>query len=436
MPVQIANIHKTAAADVGIQFASAGLSWMIAPGTIVASDLGDGVHSAFDGSGLFNRGAIIASGPQVYGVRFTNNSGTIINSAEGSITASLGIGIDGHDTDTTNFGSIIAQETAFFFQATSRHGSLDNRGVIFGNFFGAGDQSTAGGNSILNSGTIEGVEGGAGSAAGPGVVTLIVNSGTIRGGEFGAVVSLGLGAVNLQNSGTLVGRINFLPDANDIVVNSGSIGGTVKLGGGNDSFNGAGGHSGAIFGEAGKDVLSGGPGSDSLDGGDGNDTLSGGPGADVLTGGAGNDGINGGDGNDTLAGGLGLDALAGGNGNDKLRGGLGNDKLTGGANVDFFILDTQPNGATNRDQVTDFQHGVDKFQLDNAVFTKLGNAPHLNPAFFHLGTAAADTNDHIIYDRPHGNLVYDSNGNAAGGATLIAVLSSHPLLTAADFLVI
>jgi Ca2+-binding RTX toxin-like protein len=433
MPVQVTNIHKTALNDDGIKFASPGLSWMIAPGVVVASDVENGVSSTLLNSSLINRGAIVAGS---YGVLFAGNDGQIINSAEGTITALSGIGIGGHDDDTINFGSVIAEQTAFTFNPTSQHGSLDNRGTVFGHIFGAADGSTSGGNSILNGGTIEGAEGGVAVATAPGIVTLVVNSGTIRGGEFGAVASLGVGAVNLQNSGTLIGATNFLAVANDVVVNTGTIVGAVKLGGGNDSFNGAGGKSGAIFGEAGKDVLTGGPGSDNIDGGDGNDTLSGGLGADMLTGGAGNDGINGGDGNDTLVGGLGLDTLAGGNGNDKMRGGLGIDRLTGGANIDFIILDTQPNGATNRDIVTDFQHGVDKFQLDNAVFTKLGNAPHLNPAFFHLGTAAADANDHIIYDHAHGNLFYDSNGNAAGGVTLIATLTTHPLLSAADFLVI
>ena len=55
----------------------------------------------------------------------------------------------------------------------------------------------------------------------------------------------------------------------------------------------------------------------------------------------------------------------------------------------------------------------------------LGRYFDLNPAFFHLGNAAADADDHIIYDRPHGALYYDSTANLPGGAVLIAPRKSN-----------
>ena len=68
---------------------------------------------------------------------------------------------------------------------------------------------------------------------------------------------------------------------------------------------------------------------------------------------------------------------------------------------------------------------------------KLGAGVHaLNPAFFFAGAAAHDANDHIIYNSSTGVLFYDSNGNLAGGATVIATLTNKPLLTAGDFGVI
>ena len=98
-----------------------------------------------------------------------------------------------------------------------------------------------------------------------------------------------------------------------------------------------------LMGGAGKDVLLGGKGNDSLDGGKGNDILKGGGGGDVLAGGDGHDvlkgedgrdHLNGGDGQDKLVGGNGQDVLSGGDGHDKLIGGDGDDMLSGGAGND------------------------------------------------------------------------------------------------------
>jgi Ca2+-binding RTX toxin-like protein len=121
-----------------------------------------------------------------------------------------------------------------------------------------------------------------------------------------------------------------------------------------------------------------------------------------------------------------------------LNGGVGHDALTGGAGNDFFVFNTSLNPA-NSDVIKDFANVAgnnDRFRLDNAVFTHLGAAGNLNAAFFHVGAAAADANDHIIYNKATGALFYDSNGDAAGGSNLFAVLASKPTLTASDFAVI
>ena len=69
--------------------------------------------------------------------------------------------------------------------------------------------------------------------------------------------------------------------------------------------------------------------------------------------------------------------------------------------------------------------------------TKLGAGVHaLNPAFFRAGPAAVDANDYIVYNSSAGLLSYDADGNGAGAAIGFAVLGNHPVLTAADFLVI
>jgi Ca2+-binding RTX toxin-like protein len=144
---------------------------------------------------------------------------------------------------------------------------------------------------------------------------------------------------------------------------------------------------------------------------------------------------------DQLSGRGGNDILFGYDGNDRLDGGLGIDRLTGGPGNDIFRFDTVPNTSKNRDVITDFANAVgnnDTVQLNDAVFAKLGagGTRPLNPAFFHAGPAAADANDHIIYNKATGALFYDTNGNAAGGVILVATLTNHAILTAADFVVL
>jgi serralysin len=159
-------------------------------------------------------------------------------------------------------------------------------------------------------------------------------------------------------------------------------------------------------------------------------------GNNILNGLGGDDQIHGLEGNDTLIGETGNDILKGYAGQDKLYGNAGNDTLTGDAGVDYFIFNTTPNYTTNRDFLTDFVHGGDKFWMENAVFTKLGAAGALNPNFFRLGPTALEADDYLVYNNTTGNLYYDSNGNGAGAAVLFATLTSKPILSAPDFVVI
>jgi cysteinyl-tRNA synthetase len=54
---------------------------------------------------------------------------------------------------------------------------------------------------------------------------------------------------------------------------------------------------------------------------------------------------------------------------------------------------------------------------------------------FHLGTAAADAGDRIIYDQPTGRLYYDPDGTGARAQVLFAVLDNHAAITSVDFLI-
>jgi Ca2+-binding RTX toxin-like protein len=110
--------------------------------------------------------------------------------------------------------------------------------------------------------------------------------------------------------------------------------------------------------------------------------------------------------------------------------------LTGGAGADHFRFDTAltvPGVAT----ITDFAHGVDKIELSHAIFSKTNPAGGtLKGAMFFVGAHAHDGNDHLIYNKANGWLIYDSNGNAAGGEHHFATLAAHLTVSASDFLIV
>jgi Ca2+-binding RTX toxin-like protein len=79
---------------------------------------------------------------------------------------------------------------------------------------------------------------------------------------------------------------------------------------------------------------------------------------------------------------------------------------------------------------------VDRIALENGIFTALGATGALAANAFFVGPAAHDADDRIIYNPANGNLVYDSNGSAAGGATLFATLATNLQLSSADFVIV
>jgi Ca2+-binding RTX toxin-like protein len=247
------------------------------------------------------------------------------------------------------------------------------------------------------------------------------------------------------------------------VINTGTMIGSVGLGSGDDSYQGANSHlMGSVHGANGRDTLIGGAaaddlhgnldgdtlvgnagndrlfgdeGDDSLTGGAGVDTLHGGSDADTLFGDGGDDLLYGDAGGDTLIGGAGLDMLNGGSETDRLFGGLGNDSLTGGAGNDAFVFNTKL-GRANRDTVNDFVHGVDKLQLENAILKGIGGTGALKAAYFRKGAHAVDGNDHVIYNAKTGALYYDSDGTGDHAQIQFATLVGKPALSAGDFAVI
>ena len=158
-----------------------------------------------------------------------------------------------------------------------------------------------------------------------------------------------------------------------------------------------------------------------LQGNNRNNVLSGGGGNDAFWGYSGNDALWGGDGNDTLNGGRNNDSLWGEDGDDQLFGGPGNDTLRGGAGADSFVFDIPLDRSANCDMITDFAPGEgDQLVLHGAIFKSLGTT--VTAGNLHLGTAAADGDDYLVYNATSGALHYDADGNGAGAAVQFAVL--------------
>ena len=92
-----------------------------------------------------------------------------------------------------------------------------------------------------------------------------------------------------------------------------------------------------------------------------------------------------------------INIVTGNAGANVLNGGGGVDTLTGNAGNDIFEFNTAL-APTNVDVITDFAVVNDTMRLENAIFTGLA-AGTLNADAFHIGTAAADAEDRIIYNK-------------------------------------
>ena len=140
----------------------------------------------------------------------------------------------------------------------------------------------------------------------------------------------------------------------------------------------------------------------------------------------------------SITGSANADTITGGTGGDTIAAGGGNDILTGGTGSDQFVFNTALNAATNVDQITDFNVAADTIILENAIFSTIVGTGTLTAAQFVANTAgtAQDASDRIVYETDTGKLFYDSNGNAAGGATQFAQLAAGLALTNNDFLIL
>ncbi len=138
----------------------------------------------------------------------------------------------------------------------------------------------------------------------------------------------------------------------------------------------------------------------------------------------------------TLTGNAAANILLGNDGNDILIGGGGNDSLTGGTGADVFRFNATVNALSNVDTINDFVSGADVLQFSSAVMNKLGAMGQfsIDDARFWVNTTglAHDADDRLIYNSSTGELFYDNNGSATGGAVLVEVLTGAAPLSATD----
>lgn len=320
--------------------------------------------------------------------------------------------------------------------------------------------------NVMNNGTISGSWGMYLGGGGQMEVT-IVNTGTIRGTQAGISITEGAATANfatLFNSGTIVGGTSFHGGfGNDTVENSGLMRGEIALGSGSDKYDGTGGRViGTIFGGAGTDSFVVGNYREVIDGGSEIDTLNfrdtaglrvaldgsfantgiatgdtysnieailgSATGADMFTGDAQNNNLYGLGGADSLSGGAGSDSIVGGSGKDVLAGGLGIDHFvyTGLWEAGDLISDFTNSGANN-----------DDFQIKGAAFGALPVGAIASGQFVsRADNLAQDADDRFIFRTTDKTLWFDSNGNGAGGLTMLADLQASATMSYLDITII
>ncbi|MGB8813724.1 MAG: calcium-binding protein [Paracoccaceae bacterium] len=409
-----------------------------------------------------------------------------------------GIGVDLLATDSVYVASNVlvssTQDCAISGSGSSHRATIE--GALFG-IVGVclGDQPLSDNNQRLyvgTHGTIFGLSVGAELCGGASIAT---NHGRIWGGSVGLKIGAGItgsstvynygaieadesaiarisaaetGTLIIFNYGTIRGTQNIMAasfaNAIDKVINRGTMIGDLHLSLGNDIYDGRlGTIEGVIFGEENNDMFLPGLGIETIDGGTGADVL------DFRTGGAvklaldgafentgtaiddtyinieivygslaGNDILRGNSLSNIFFGWGGNDWMAGGSGNDVLIGGDGIDQINGGLGDDSFVFTHLVQAG---DLISDFSNSVgnnDRFQLTAAGFGGGLVAGALDPLKFQSRSdnLAQDQDDRFIFRTGDATLWFDSNGNLAGGLTLLADLQAGALLTATDIVLV
>jgi len=155
----------------------------------------------------------------------------------------------------------------------------------------------------------------------------------------------------------------------------------------------------------------------------------------------------------SLKGNGGNDLLYGLKGDDFLSGGDGNDTLYGGAGADAFVFD-RPLRTAGVDRVADFsRHQGDNVLLSAKVFKAIDfkavdaaafsdawaegydSFGRISKAAFRIGTAAADSDDRLIYNKAKGKLSYDADGDGSAAPILFAQFKAGTSIAYVDILI-
>ena len=99
----------------------------------------------------------------------------------------------------------------------------------------------------------------------------------------------------------------------------------------------------------------------------------------------------------------------------------------------MLLFDAPLSGTLNVDRLKHFESGKDALVLDDDYFAAL-TPGILALSEFRKGTAAQDSDDHIIYDRGSGALYYDPDGLGGAAEVQFAQLDPGTRLKASDIL--
>lgn len=347
----ITNHGTTHAATNAVQVS--GASVVLTNNGELRSDKAAAISSSGVGATLTNHGTAIG-----YGSAIVSSGAAVKITNDGAITSGKGIAIQakGADAIITNSGTITAVKDAVVLSGDD--GKITNNGLIKSSAYPI---SVSADNAIVtNNKTI--TAGGGVKAAGSGGT--LTNDGTITGtlSTLATVDFSGATKSSLHNNGLIQssGTAFLGSNAVDSVFNSGTIKGTIRLGGGNDYFDGTGGKvNGTVSGGAGNDVYvisdaaiklseASGGGTDlvkssvsfTLAANIENLTLNGTAGIKATGNAQGN----------LLHGNRGANTIDGKAGNDTIWGHGGADILTGGSGSDQFVFATKD----GKDTITDF----------------------------------------------------------------------------------